>query len=266
VLRKAVLGIALVLTTWSSCGAAPDERVGAEHVENGVRVRDLSLAGFRYLEVVPARAAPDAELPLVVWLHGRGDAPQAPDGPFLGLDRMRLVLPQAPERFHRGYAWLPVSAAPGQSAALVRGLRTRSDELARFIRELEERHPTRGRPIVAGFSQGGMLTMTLAIHHPDVVGDAFPIAGWLPPALSSVSGPTPVHPPIRAMHGAVDAVLPAPRTERAVGSLARRGYDVELRVYDGVGHETSPDMWRQLRKWLRRALAERDAVPSLGMT
>ena len=51
--------------------------------------------------------------------------------------------------------------------------------------------PTEGRALVAGFSQGGMLTFGLALHHPDLFDGAYPIAGWFPLHLvDSVIDPT----------------------------------------------------------------------------
>ncbi len=162
------------------------------------------------------------------------------------------MLPRAPAELGDGYTWLPVSAHGGESPELLEGLEEQSRRLANLIEALVERHPTVGSPIVMGFSQGGMLTFTLAVEHPEVVGAAFPLAGWLPPSLMpSERRPETRYPPIRAMHGADDPVLGADRTERSVADLERSGYDVTLYEYDGVDHQMTPTMWRDLRKWVR---------------
>ena len=56
-----------------------------------------------------------------------------------------------------------------------------SNRLAAFIRNLSRDRASVGRPVVTGFSQGGLLTLTLAIHHDDMVSSAFPLSSWLPP-------------------------------------------------------------------------------------
>jgi phospholipase/carboxylesterase len=109
-----------------------------------------------------------------------------------------------------------------------------------------------------GFSQGGMLTFTLATHHPEVVGAAFPLAGWLPPSLMPEARRAHTrYPTIRAMHGADDPILPSARTELAADELSRRGYAIELLTFDDVRHEMSVEMWRHLEKWVVHEVRER---------
>jgi phospholipase/carboxylesterase len=239
----------LAMTSCAGRHAPDDWRVPA----GGVAVTQLELHGIDYVDVVPKGWDEARPLPLIVFLHGRGDRPRVPDGPFLGLSEpVRLVVPRAPERLGHGYTWLPVSARNGESPELVDGLERTSRELANFIEALVERHPTLGSPIVMGFSQGGMLSFTLAVDHPEVVGAAFPLAGWLPPSLMpSAPRPHTRYPAIRAMHGTDDPILRASRTRSAVTDLARRGYEVTLYEYEGVDHQMTPTMWRDLKKWVR---------------
>jgi len=249
---------------WTSCAASVEPQQPG-HTAGGLRVSEGMVAGFHFLEVVPRDAATDARLPMIVWLHGRGDLPRSPEEPFLGLEEpMRLILFRAPEPFRAGYSWLPVSASPGESPELVHALEQRSDELARAIRLLRQERPTRGKPIVMGFSQGGMLTMALAVHHPEVVGAAFPLAGWLPPSLAPLGPPNALQPPIRLMHGVGDDILPIGRTRESVRDLERRGFDVELLEFEHAEHLMTGDMWRQLRKWLRFELRKRELEQRTG--
>jgi len=216
------------------------------------------LRGLDYLEVVPKDYDGRSPLPMVVYLHGRGDRPRVPDRPLLGRgDPVRLILPRAPKTLGDGFTWLPVSARDGESPELTRGLERTSGWLANLIEALVARHPTLGTPIVAGFSQGGMLTFALAVHHPDVVGAAFPVAGWLPPSMvASAPAARGGHPRIRALHGTDDPMLPIERTRAAVAELSKSGYPVELHEYDSP-HEMSHAMWRELREWLREEVRAR---------
>ncbi|HJL15524.1 MAG TPA: dienelactone hydrolase family protein [Sandaracinaceae bacterium LLY-WYZ-13_1] len=236
--------------------------------ESPMRVSRHFAAGLEYLRVEPPDVAPDAELPMVVYLHGRGDRPPVLQGPLFDVDTpVRVILPRGPERFGDGYAWAPVSAHDGESEALVHALSDRSRMLAEAMHEWRRRHPTRGRPIVVGFSQGGMLAMTLSVHHPAAIARAFPVAGWLPPSLEPARfDPYAPHAPVVALHGADDAVLSATRTQRTLDRLSRLGYPVRFEAFDGAGHETDAAMRVRLRALLERSLRElppsREAVGS----
>jgi len=255
-LRPAILTAALLGVLSSSCafGVYAD----LTQLRDGVELRQGVVAGLHYYEVTPDGYPEDAALPMVVFLHGRGDRPPLPDGPFLGLDMpVRVILPRAPEPFGSGYAWMPVSARTGESKALVRTIKRSANQVAQAIVQLQERHPTKGTPIVIGFSQGGMLAYRLATHHPNVVGTVFPLAAWLPPSLWP-SGPRSdvEHPPIRAMHGTDDEILAISRTRHAVRTLNERGFLVELHEFDAQHRMTEP-MRQQLKEWVRRAIQDR---------
>jgi phospholipase/carboxylesterase len=246
---RAAFGLLLLVATSGVTGYEPDEW---NEPAGDVVVRHGRLHGLDFLEVVPKSYDGRTPLPMVVYIHGRGDRPRVPARPLLGEDDpIRLILPRAPESLGDGYTWLPVSARDGESEELVRGLEHASGWLANLIDALTERYPTLGSPIVAGFSQGGMLAFALATHHPEVVGAAFPVAGWLPPSLIPRA---PIadrrHPRIRAMHGTDDSTLRIERTRAAVTELQKSGYQVELHEYD-VSHRMSAEMWRELRGWLR---------------
>jgi pimeloyl-ACP methyl ester carboxylesterase len=112
-----------------------------------------------------------------------------------------------------------------------------------------------GKALVIGFSQGGMLTFTLAMQHSDVVEAAFPLAGWLPPALvpryRRDDIPTPR---IRAVHGLADTIVPPGPTEEVFATLRERSFDAEVALFEGAGHEMTDEMNAQLQQWLREAL------------
>lgn len=251
--RKAVLW---VLAAALTLGARASTR------KKGPELRQLEAAGLRYLVVVVGKADPDAKMPMVVFLHGRGDRPRVPDDGWYGLDRpVRLVLPVAPDRLGEGFTWLPYSVTEGHTAELTDAVVDRSDQLARFLEAVTSRHPTVGQPIVSGFSQGGILTYAVATRHPGAVGEAYPLAGWLPPGAMPTARvrASDRPPPIRAMHGTADPIVRLGPTVHAVGGLRRLGWDVELVEFPGAGHEMTPPMQRRYGRWLRAA-ADRAAL------
>lgn len=255
--RRLALAVTIVAMGWSSCASVTPEPE-TERVVHGLSVRQMELAGVTYLEVVPEGVSFDARLPMIVSIHGRGDGPELPRGRFLDIpEDVRLILPKADAPLGDGFTWLPVSAAKGESRKLVRSLRDAAARLAAFVDELPTVHATAGDPIVTGFSQGGMLTFTLATHHPEVLGAAFPVAGWLPPTLLPDTPTSGRQPLLRAMHGKDDPVLLERRTRRTVKQLRERGFSIMYREFPGVGHEMSGEMRGLLRTWIRAAVRDR---------
>ncbi len=206
-------------------------------------------------------ADPETPLPMIVAIHGLGDTP----------DNFRHLLEQFPEPVRvilprgidptdgGGWSWFPIRARDPDVEALSAGIGSAADHIAKGLRALQESRPTVGKPIVTGFSQGGMLTFTLAVHHPDVVGHAIAVGGWLPPPLVPESKDDATEfPPIHALHGTADPAVRYEPTVAAIEALKTGGFSVELTSYEGVEHVITPPMRRDLYDRLTDALqAER---------
>jgi phospholipase/carboxylesterase len=241
----------------------PEALLPPTEVAPGVRVREGTAHDLSYYEIILGDADFGDALPLVVLLHGRGDRPRIPSGPFIGAPTpMRLVIPRGPLRLGAGFAWVRVSVTQGRPDLLASSLRTRTHHVAALIHTLSETLPTVGRPVVAGFSQGALLAFSLALHRPDVVGRAFPIAGWVPPELMPASPVAPdLRVPIRSVHGTIDPVIPIAPTREVVAVLRALAWEVELVEFEGVGHVVSPEMNAAFEAWLEQAL--REQAPAL---
>ncbi len=238
-------------------------------LKSELRVSRHFAAGLEYLLVEPRDARPDEVLPMIVDLHGRGGRPAPPRGRYLDLDeRVRLILPRAPEPAGDGYAWMPVSAHRGESPELLEAIDARVQSLSLALDRWRHRYPTRGRPIVTGFSQGGILAAVLALREPTAVSQAIPVSGWLPPTYAPARvDPFAPHAPIHALHGADDPVLDAGRTRAGLAELRAKGYPVVFEAIDGVGHELAPETVDRLRALMRRALrALPDDAESSGLS
>ncbi|MFO7565984.1 MAG: alpha/beta fold hydrolase, partial [Enhygromyxa sp.] len=184
-----------------------------------------AVAGVHYLELVTAGADPSAELPMLVAIHGLGDSPEGFSSLLEGFDRpVRVILPRALDPHEPGWSWFPIRARDKDVEKLAAGIERAADALAPAIAELAEQRPTLGKPIVTGFSQGGMLAFCLAVHHGELFSAAFPLGGWLPPPLwpkSAAAGDAPPSappsaPPIIAFHGDEDRAVKFEPTEEAV--------------------------------------------------
>lgn len=219
-------------------------------------VRQNERNGIYYLEVVIGEAAWDDSLPLIVVLHGRGASAQIPGGPFLGLTHpVRVIVPQAPDPLGAGWQWLPVYVGQGLVDRLSSTLFQTASRIAALVRSLVRDRPTHGLPILTGFSQGALLTLTLAIHHDDVVGAAFPLASWLPPPLEPTYRREDLRfPPIRSMHGTADPVIPIGPTRELFSRLELLGYDVDLVEFEGIEHTMSGEENELFHVWLEAAV------------
>lgn len=205
-------------------------------------------AGLEYLEVIVGDANPTDPLPMVIAIHGLGDRPDNFVHVFSGWGgRARLILPRATDPTEGGgYSWFPTRARSQDVDLLASEISGAAKKIADAIAQLQRDRPTLGKPIVTGFSQGGMLTFALAVEHPDVVGHAVAVGGWLPPPLWPKSKDDRNYPPLVALHGTADVAVKYPPTADAVGHLEGLGFDVKLLSYEGVGHAIPPPIRRDL--------------------
>lgn len=216
------------------------------------------IAGVHYLEFTTAGADADAALPMIIAIHGLGDSPEGFRDLLDGFDRpARVILPRALDAHEPGWSWFPLRARDKDIEALAAGIRHAADTLAPAIEQLAATRPTVGKPIVTGFSQGGMLSFTLAVHHGQLLGAALPVGGWLPePLWPRPDADASTAPPIIAFHGDADVAVRYEPTVQVIEQLKQAGYRVELHTYPGIGHMIPPDMRADLFAALRAQLPE----------
>lgn len=212
------------------------------------------IAGVRYLEHMTGGARPDERVPMIVALHPMGGDP----ADFLESlrrypQRARLVLPYG---HPSGGMYIWYAGVGDDVAASV--VTQEADRLAAALAALTAARPTVGKPIVTGFSQGGIMAFALAVTHPEALSAAFPISGLLPlslyPSAASSSGPRPATlPPVTAFHGAADLAVPTQGARDTIAELLRAGYPAELREYAGVEHDISREEERELFERIARA-------------
>ncbi|MET0387893.1 MAG: dienelactone hydrolase family protein [Polyangiales bacterium] len=208
------------------------------------------IAGVRYLEHMTGGALPDERVPMIVALHAMGGDPAY----FLHLfqsyrRRARLILPYG-QPSGGSYIWYD-SVREDVAAPVVTQA---TDRIAVALVALVATRPTVGKPLVSGFSQGGIMTFALAITHPETLSAAFPISGILPPALyPSASLSSLTLPPITAFHGASDLAVPIQSARASIAELRRAGYTAELHEYTGVDHATSDEEEDEILQRIGRA-------------
>lgn len=208
----------------------------------------------RYIERMTGGAKTSDAVPMIVAIHGLGDRPESFGGIFDGFSaRARLILPYGLTSYGDGFSWFPISRMDPK--LLADGTKQAADELASLLGELTKSRPVKGKPIVTGFSQGGMLSFTLAVLHADHVGEALPIAGLLAPPLYPSAWPMGrVAPRVQAFHGDADDRVPIDGARETVQQLTKNGFTATLVEYPGVRHSVSAQMRQDWKTALENAV------------
>jgi phospholipase/carboxylesterase len=216
-------------------------------------------AGLRYLEIVRGGASPDEKLPLLLVIHGLGDKPHHDWLRAIDVDsnvKVRMILPQAPTPHGEGFSWFPFRAGSLDQAALARGISAAAERLTQMITVLHTQRPTRGRSVVSGFSQGGMLSYAVALSRPELVECAVPISGMLPEPLWPVRAhDASWFPKIRSLHGKADSLVRFDVDQQLVERMRQLGYPVELVGFEATGHTITPAMSAAARNTLNDVFA-----------
>ncbi len=203
-----------------------------------------------WVERAPDDAGSTA-LPLVVAVHGLGDAPERFCRLFSDFRvRARVACPRAFAKHGKsGWSWFPSGRKGAEQAS---DIAASADRLAAAVAAYASSHPVSGKPIVVGFSQGGALSFAMAVRHPTAIRLAVPIGGWLPVELRPAAG-APVA-PIVALHGEVDDRVPPGPTREAIDALTSAGADAKLHTFAGVGHAVPPEVRSALFTAIEQAL------------
>lgn len=241
--------LALILLACSGDGPPPRSRAPEPRAPEPPAAPEG--AALEHLEIVTGGAAADARLPMIVAIHGLGDSPEG----FVGLLEdfarpARIIVPRAPEPYYGGFGWFPLDSTAAQ-------IRRRADQLAASIRRWTSERPTIGLPVITGFSQGGMLSFSVAVLHPETVRASIPIAGRLPEELvPSAPRAGITYPRVHAMHGTDDDLIPVTAGRAAIRVLQSRGFPADdLEEYPAVPHTITPGMQRALHAHLAANIA-----------
>ncbi len=151
-----------------------------------------------------------------------------------------------------GYAWYALSFDE-------KGIRQTSeseahesmDRVAEALRWHKETFPDSSRPILVGFSQGGILCNALGLHCRELLHGVAAIASYFPVEWSGL-GRTVENLPHWVAVGTEDGVVPA---EMSLPSYAQAqemfGISIEVNTYP-MPHTISPTCFTELAEWLRK--------------
>ena len=220
-------------------------------------VAEQTAPPLEYLEYLSAGADTKEKLPVVLAIHGLGDSP----GNYIGLYETlpieaRIIAPRAPTSYGPGFSWFSIRIPFRANKSLGEGIGAAADLIGNLIDWLSVNVPMKGKPVVTGFSQGGMISFAVAVRHPEKIRAAIPVSGAIPPSL--LEGKPPLASKsvvIRALHGDVDDMVPIEPARKTVSLLREKGWDAQLKEYPGRGHTIDDSMQSDLFGLIKAAIA-----------
>lgn len=212
---------------------------------------DLTL---RYVLNVPSGKPPDAELPLVLVMHGRGadsndlaDIAPSLDGGY------RFVFPNAPRPFEiqpgmtYGFSWFDGWPPVGNSFAESR------EHMLTFLDEVLKRYPTpAGKVIVSGFSQGGLMAFDVGYRTRQPIAGIVCMSGALNENdLPDLDAHRDI--PVLIVHGTADDMIPLRAARRSRAVLEEHGIEPEYHEY-AMGHHVTDESLAEIRRFMAARL------------
>jgi phospholipase/carboxylesterase len=216
----------------------------------GALIEDASPLAYRL-----SKPSGDARR-LLVLCHGVGGnetnlAPLAANAPR----DTAVVLARAPLTLGPGqYAWFPVAFGPQGPRPDFAAAESSRERLAAFVEHMQSTlgiAPT--RTVIAGFSQGGIMSASVALTRPERVAGFAVLAGRILPELEPRIAPADALRHLRGFigHGRDDSKLPVDWAHRADAWLTRLGVEHETHLYPG-DHGIAPAMQADVLAWFDR--------------
>lgn len=201
----------------------------------------------------------------VIWLHGLGA-----DGndfvpvvkemklPPLGI---RFVFPHAPLRpvtINGGFvmrAWYDIAYQELAFKEDERGLRDSQKLIEDLIARENARGIPSGRIVLAGFSQGGVMTLQVGLRQPKRLAGLMALSAYVPMSrvVEVERNAANNTLPIFMGHGISDNVVPLALGKMSRDSLIKLGYEVEWHQYT-MPHSVCAEELADIGAWLKRVL------------
>lgn len=202
----------------------------------------------------------------VVWLHGLGAdghdfEPIVPDLVAPGARALRFVFPHAPVRpvtLNNGWemrAWYDIFGLTRDHRHDEQGMRQSGVAIEELLRAEIARGVPAERVVLAGFSQGGAMTLIAGPRYPERLAGLIALSCYLPldVSLAAERSPANVATPIFMAHGTGDPTVPFAFGDASRQTLLKHGHRVEWHSYP-IGHGVGPEEIVDIRVFLERVL------------
>jgi len=203
----------------------------------------------------------------VIWLHGLGDsgAGFAPIVPSLNLPSnhtIRFIFPHAPDRavtINQGYvmkAWYDIKSMDLHNRADMVGVLESEVSVQALIEEQIDSGIPANKIILAGFSQGGVISLFTGLRYAKKLAGIMALSCYLPNADKL---PDNLHEANQATsilqnHGEQDQVVLISAGKMANTLLVNNNYNVQWKSYN-MPHSVLPEQIQDIAKWIVKKLA-----------
>jgi len=204
----------------------------------------------------------------VLWLHGLGAdghdfAPIVPELVRRHWPALRFVFPHAPVRpvtingGMRMRAWYDIVGMDFASRAEAAGIEESVTQVEALIAREGERGVPPSRVLLAGFSQGGAITLAAGLRRSEPLAGLVALSTYLPggEAVAAQRHANAVAQPVFFGHGDSDPVIPVQYGQASAQMLERVGFEVEWHRYP-MAHQVCAQEIADLGDWLDRRLAD----------
>lgn len=203
----------------------------------------------------------------VIWLHGLGAdgndfAPIVPELVRKEWPGLRFVFPHAPVRAvtvnngARMRAWYDIKDFDLANRADEAGVAESIVQVDALIaREIERGIPA-SRILLAGFSQGGAITLAAGLRRRVPLGGLVALSTYLPMAHRAAEflQPGAIAQPVFMAHGSHDPVVPFQAGQRSAAVLGELGFKVDWHSYP-MAHQVCAEQIRDLGDWMSARFA-----------
>lgn len=213
------------------------------------------------LETVEVGAAEDAQFS-VIWMHGLGADGNdfVPIVPELALPenlRVRFVFPHAPVQpvtINGGMemrAWFDIKSLDRELSVDVADLERARGGIEKLIDAEVARGVPVERIILAGFSQGGAMSLYIGLRYPQKLAGIMALSTWLPARerLAEEASAVNKSTDIFMAHGSFDPMVPCAFGEASCEFLKQAGYSVGWHSYP-MQHQVCLEQIADIGRWL----------------
>lgn len=201
----------------------------------------------------------------VVLLHGLGDSGHGwADGTAFILDKVpyvRFVLPTAPVQpvtlnmGMRMNSWYDIEGLDERSNEKCKGIDESKEIVEGLIAREVKDMGSASRVVLAGFSQGGALSLYTGLQQAEPLAGIVCMSGYLPrPSSVSVTSP---QTPVRFFHGENDPMVDLSLAQRSFEMVKNAGVaDIDIRTYNGLEHSASPEELYDVAKFIESVMPD----------
>ena len=196
--------------------------------------------------------------PLLLLLHGVGSNENDLFGlaPYLD-ERFLIISVRAPNTLGSGsYAWFDVDFTPRGPVIDPAQAEASREALIDFIGEAITAYGVNPNQVyMMGFSQGAIMSASIALTRPDLVAGVALMSGRILPEIQSLmAAPEELEGlPILVVHGVADTILPINHGHASRQLLASLPVELTYHEYP-IGHEVSQESLADVSSWLSAQL------------